>query len=131
MMDKKKITEAIKKHGSQVKAAAALGMSRSTMRRILATEKSCSDAGSKKRKTLMDFRREYDRDLIIPSKIREGLKEIGWEYESDFARICGVSLGDLAAYREDFAAHWLTIKRDGRRVWASTKTLCDQLRKMI
>ena len=55
----------------------------------------------------------------------------GWEYESAFAKQAGVSLSDMATYREQFFDYVVSLKREGKRVIAGTKALAAQLREMI
>jgi len=84
-------------------------------------------------KTLDEFRRTYDKDTIIPAKVREALERLadGWQYESEFVRAAGVSYADLGNYRDMFADHIVTIRRDNKRVWAGTTALAAQLREMV
>jgi hypothetical protein len=64
-----------------------------------------------KAKTLADFRAAHDPDVMIPNRIRAGLAAIEKEgpehylYGSDFLKLTGLSTTQLAAYREQFAAH--------------------------
>ena len=69
----------------------------------------------------------------MPWKVREALRILGngWEYEVAFAKAAGVSLADLATYRDQFAAHVVQLSREGRRAWAGTKAAADQMRKML
>jgi len=85
------------------------------------------------KRNLSEFRRLYDKSFIIPSRIREGLKKLGagWEYEVDFAKLAGVSLGELATYREQFLDFVVVTGKEGRRAWAGTKSFAAQMRKMI
>jgi hypothetical protein len=84
-------------------------------------------------RTLAEFRATYDRDTIIPARIRAALKSLGasWEYETEFARRAALSLGDLAAYRPQFEQYWLAIRRDGKRAWAGSPALCAQMKEML
>jgi hypothetical protein len=88
----------------------------------------------RKAKGLSAFRAEYDRDYIVPTKIKAALRMLGqggWEYEVDFSRMAGVSLADLAAYRDKFCGYWVQVKRDGRRAWAGSAALAASMRKMV
>ena len=84
-------------------------------------------------RTLEEFRATYDRDTIVTSRIRSALDELGdgWEYEVAFARLAGVSLGDLAAYREMFAEHIVHIRRDGKRAWTGCTHTAQIMREMV
>jgi len=86
-----------------------------------------------KGKSLADFKATYDRSYIVPKRIREGLKALrgGWEYEAQFARLAAVSTQDLNMYRDEFAAHIVPLNKDGRRAWAATATLAEQMKGMI
>lgn len=83
-------------------------------------------------KTIAEFRATYDKSYIVPAKIKATIKELGngWEYETTFAKMAGVSLADLGSFRDEFAAHVISL-REGRRVWAGTKAIADQMRQMI
>lgn len=142
---------AVAKHGSQTKAAAALGVGRKTIRRALErvgdkpTPAGAVKGGGKsvppfaakavqprKGRSLADFRRVYDKDLIIPARIRAAIKELGaggWEYEQGFVKIAGVSTQDLGNYRDQFADHIVTIKE--RRAWAGSKETATKMRSML
>ena len=126
----------VKEHGGVRAAARATGIPRSTFVKRLRKERAGHTAGKpdarKAGRSLAEFRSEYDKDYIIPAKIKAGIKELagGWEYEVAFAKLAGVSLADLSAYRDAFAYHWFPIKRDGKRVWAATAELARKLKGM-
>ena len=84
-------------------------------------------------RTLDDFRSVYDKDTIIPAKIRAALAELGesWEYESEFVRRAGLSYADLSAYRPMFEAHCIHIRRDDKRAWAGSPQFANRLREML
>lgn len=85
-------------------------------------------------KTLADFRQAYDKDTIIPAKIRDGLGFLGpegWEYEVEFAKMCGVSLYDMGRVRDRFADNIVTIGRNSKRAWAGSKALAAKMREMV
>lgn len=92
-------------------------------------------ADVKKPKTLQDFRAVHDKSFVIPNKIREGLAKLGndgWEYETDFVKLCGVSVLDFASFREQFADYYVVVggTRSGKRVWAGSKALAAKMREM-
>jgi hypothetical protein len=78
-----------------------------------------------KAKTLEDFRAAHDPNVIVPSKIQAGLAAIlkegpeNWDYEVDFLRRTGLSVTQLATFRDQFAkyiveapaTHGKTVKR--------------------
>lgn len=72
-------------------------------------------------KSLSEFRETFDKNVIIPRQIREGLKKLGnaWDYEAAFAKACGVSITDISNFRDEFSDNWHSLKREGRRVWGS------------
>jgi hypothetical protein len=85
-------------------------------------------------RSLTEFRQTYDKDTIIPQRIRAALKAIGhggWAYETEFTRSAEVSLMDLSAYRDMFAVYVVPIKKDGKRAWAGSKRTADEMRAMV
>ena len=84
-------------------------------------------------KSLAEFRSKHDKDYIVPKKIADALKMLGngWENEVDFIRLAQLSTTDLAMYRDQFAEHWVVVDRSGKRVWAGTKTLAEEMRGML
>lgn len=136
--------EALEKYGSQREAAAALGISRKSLRDRLNRGRTATVSDKKDEprpksqspvlvKTLEDFRNTYDKDVIIPAKIREGIAALsgGWAYEQEFVRFAGVSYNDLGIYRDMFADYVVIIKRGERRAWAATPELAEEMRKML
>jgi len=87
----------------------------------------------KKGKTLSDFRAIYDKSTIVPAKVKAGLKDLGasgWDYEALFSKAIGVSLSDLAMFRDQFADHVVSLK-EGRRIWAGSVCVAKQMRDML
>lgn len=86
----------------------------------------------KQGRTLEEFRRTYDKDYIVPARVKAALAELGngWEYEVQFARLAGVSLADLSSYRDAFAGHVVTL-RDSRRAWAGKESVAEQMKGML
>lgn len=82
---------------------------------------------------LSEFREVYDKDFIVPKRIKQGLKELGqgWEYEAEFIRQIGVRAIDLAAYRDMFADHIVNIRSESKRAWAGTTATAKQMREMV
>lgn len=85
-------------------------------------------------KTLSDFRQVYDKSTIVPKAIKSALKDLGqsgWEYEVQFAKMAGISLVDIANFREMFADYIVSIKRDNKRVWAGSVSTANEMRSMV
>lgn len=82
-------------------------------------------------KSLEDFRAAHDKSYIVPGKVRAALKALGdgWEYEMAFAKLAGVSLGDLSAFRAMFEDHIVVVERT-KRAWAGSKALAAKMREM-
>lgn len=134
-----------KEHGmSLTRAAAAAGMARSTFtkllrgevpakpRKTLAKPAGGPDPARGVGKALAEFRSTFDKNVIVPERIRAGLSALGsnWEYEVAFAKFCGVSLADMSNFRGLFPDNWLAVKREGRRVWSSKATI-RAMREML
>lgn len=86
-----------------------------------------------KGKTLADFRQVYDKATIVPAKVKAAIKLLGvsgWEYESQFAKIAGVTLSDIGMFRDQFAGHIVSL-RDNRRAWAGSEKTANIMREMI
>jgi hypothetical protein len=84
-------------------------------------------------RSLTEFRATYDKATIVPTRVKAALKALGaggWEYENIFARAAGVSLSDLANFRDAFAAHIVSL-REGRRAWAGSAATATAMREMI
>ena len=137
-MTQQEVKNAVAKHGGYKPAGRALGVSASSLKRWASGEckpksnVSCESSGVGRK--LSDFRAAYDKDFIVPKRIKDGLKKLGcggWEYEVVFAKSIGVSLMDLGAYREMFADNVVQISRDGRRAWAGSIATAKQMREMV
>ena len=130
-MTKAEAEAAVKKYGSQTKAAAALKMGRATIKRALESAEA-KEVKKPAGRSLTDFRKAYDKDTIIPSKIKAGLTELGqsWEYESEFVKRCGISFNDMGNYRDQFEGNWMVIRGDGKKVWSSVK-LIEEMKGMV
>ena len=152
------VVAAVKSEGSQALAAKKLKLARSTISRRLALakdKKNCptnadiaklkafstkvktvkSDKAPvvKSGKSLNEFRSAYDKDIIIPKKIKVGLSLLGsgWEYEVQFAKIAEISLSDLNIYREQFADYVVALRKENKRVWAGTKGVAQAIREIL
>lgn len=121
---------------SYMKIAAKLGVSRSTVTRALTQDAESNKSGNVGKpapaRSVIDFRKLYDKDIIVPQKIRAAFKIMpDWLYETEFVREAGLTLADLAAYRDMFVDHIVTLKRDSRRVWARTPAIAEQLKEYL
>ena len=86
-----------------------------------------------KRKTLAEFRATYDKATIVPAKLRAAIKSLGqggWEYEVQFSHNAGVSLSDLANFRDQFSKYVVAL-REGRRVWAGSPKTAQIMKEII
>ncbi len=83
-----------------------------------------------------EFRKSFDKSLIIPAKFREALEALGnsWETEGEFVKRLGCSQAEFGQYKEPFAeAHSIEVLVKGarKRVWAGTKAYAAKLRGII
>lgn len=128
--------QALKQAASQTAAARALGISRSTLQhRLKLMPKEMPGQSAPARtvgRSLAEFRSSHDKAFIIPQKIRAGLAALGdgWEYEMAFAKLAGVSLGDLSAFRSIFEAHLVVVERT-KRAWAGKASTAEKMRSMV
>ena len=128
---------AIAEHGGLRPAARALGVDNGWLCRIAkrADEGAAQPPQKPKAvKTLADFRQAYDKDTIVPAKIKQGLAALGadgWEYEVEFAKLCGVSLYDMGRVRDRFADYVVPVNRNTKRAWAGSKSLASKMREMV
>lgn len=135
-MSRQEVLAAVTKHGAERRAAKALGISRNKLRAILGKPERAPvtvTEATRKVRTLTDFRKEFDKSFIVPTRIKNGLRTLGtgWDYEVSFAKLAGVSLTDLAAFRDQFADHIVHLERSGRRAWAGSKATADAMRRML
>ena len=84
-------------------------------------------------KSLEEFKKLHDPNFIIPNRISLALAALGdgWDYEVNFLKLAGLSVTQLANYREQFEDHTVAINgKNPKRVWCGTKKLAAQLRTM-
>jgi hypothetical protein len=89
---------------------------------------------SKVGKSLADFRKQYDKNFIVPEKIEKALRQLGaggWETELNFAKLAGVSMTDVGLFREKYQDHVVLVERGSRRIWAGSKSLAKKLKEMV
>lgn len=133
------IREAVKKHGSQRKAAAALGIAQSSVNNALngrrdgVAKLAPQGLGKPGGRSLNEFRETHDKNFIVPKKIKAALAALGggWEYEMAFAKMAGISLGDLSAYRSMFEEDHVVVIGGSKRAWAGTKLAAEKMRAMV
>jgi len=138
-----KVTDAMTKMragGASYQAIAnAAGVSKSTVQEAFGARKRKkalpppAKATEPKRagRSLAEFRATYDKDTIVPGKIKAALKILDvWEFEAQFARLAGVSLSDLGNYRDQFSGYVVALK-ESRRAWARTTGIAKAMREMI
>lgn len=135
-MTKNEAEAAIKKHGGIRPAARALGMDHKKLWRLVRAGQSKAESVAKTAKvarTLAEFRATYDKDTIVPAKIRAALSQLraGWEYEADFVRRAGISFSDLGNYRAMFEVNCVNIRRDGKRAWTGNVKLAQQMKEVV
>jgi hypothetical protein len=86
-----------------------------------------------KAKTLSEFRNTYDKSTIVPAKVKTAIHALGskgWEYEVQFAKMAGVSIPDLAMFREQFA-DFVVVLKDNKKAWAGSVSTAKEMRAMI
>lgn len=89
-----------------------------------------------KPKTLADFKAAHDPNVIIPNKIRAGLALIEkegpehWVYEMEFLKLSGLSTTQLAAFRDQFAAHTVeaSVGKNVKRCYFGNAKVAAKLR---
>jgi hypothetical protein len=131
-------TAAIAKHGSQTKAAAALGITRGKLRRLLAKagpKPAAPAVAAQSRirgRSLSEFRAQYDLETIVPQRVGAALKALGstWLYEAEFVKAAGVTTAQLSMFRDRYAAHIVNVK-DSRRVWVGSAAVARQMGEML
>jgi hypothetical protein len=81
---------------------------------------------------LAEFKQTYDKNTIIPQKVRAALKELGtaWEYEAEFIKRADISYTDLAAFRDMFSDHVVIVKRENKKIWCGTVAFANQLKEL-
>lgn len=86
-------------------------------------------------RSLDEFRKSYDKSHIVPTRIKAALAGLGgaWMTELEFAKLAGVSVPDLAAYREAYEEHVVVLlgQHKGKRLWAGTKQAAARMREML
>jgi hypothetical protein len=141
-MNVEEVKGAILKFGSQQAAARKLGITRGQLRHILGIGRGTSKVissiprnkigQSTSCKSLKDFRMLYDKNVIVPRKIKEALKRLGvngWTYEAELIHDAGISQTDMGNFRHLFLDFYVEMK--SKRVWAGSAKFAQTLRGMI
>lgn len=92
-----------------------------------------------KPRTVSDFRATYDRNVIVPAKIKAGLAallKIGKEHyapDEEFRNLCGLQGAQLADFRDQFRKHWfftpsISGNKTPKRVWFGDAKVAARLR---
>lgn len=86
-------------------------------------------ASKLKARSLSDFQSVHDKSVVIPGKIRAALAEMAklgpehYEYELEFLKLAGLSVTDLAAHRDQFAAHIVHVKHANGKAYSTPKNV--------
>jgi len=97
--------------------------------------KNISNAG------LIEFRKQYDKNVIIPERIKAGLAKLakvradgtGWKTDQVFIKdFAGVSNTDFGMFREQFLSYAVNVgtERQPRWVWFGTEKAAAEARKI-
>lgn len=86
-------------------------------------------------RSMSDFQATHDKNIVIPTKIKAALAAIGEEYryEFEFLKEAGISINDLARFRDQFDGHMVVVRtRDSKpkNVWFGTTANADKAREM-
>jgi len=84
-------------------------------------------------RSLKDFKQTYDKNTVVPQKIKKALKELGasWEYEAEFIKRAGVNYTDMNTFREMFGDNVVYVKKDNKKIWCGTVAFANQLKELI
>jgi len=142
-------------HGSVMKAARALGVSKSTLQRWYTRDRNAGaapaatlppprttaprpgpapSAPTPVGRSVAEFQRLHNPDIVIPEKIRAALAGVGadkWVYETELARLAGMASERVRAYRHLFPDHVVAVKLNGPFVWAGSPEAAQQLRSAL
>lgn len=96
-----------------------------------------SDSGA----GLDEFRKQFDKNVIVPDKIRAALEKLAkrrkdgtaWETELQFLKTAGLSTTDLATFRDAFAEYHVNVgtERAPKRVWFGSRLAADKARATV
>ena len=92
-------------------------------------------AASKKARKPEEFRGAHDKSIIVPAKIRAGIKNLGvngWLYESEFLAAIDVAHTDFGRFKAEFEEFTVTPRgKNPRRVWCGSKKLAAKFREYV
>lgn len=138
-MKVEEVQAAVIKYGNQQEAARKLGITRGQLRHALGIARGTLKTISVPRmspstsaKSLNDFRMLYDKNVIVPRKIKDALKRLGsngWTYEAELIHDAGISQTDMGNFRHLFSDFFVEMK--SKRVWAGSAKFAQTLRGMI
>lgn len=86
-------------------------------------------------RSLNDFQATHDKNVVVPTLIREALSRIvgEWRYEMEFIREANISIVDIGRYRDNFSEHMVVIKTKDNKpknVWFGSTADADKARDM-
>lgn len=127
------IQAALKKcGGSRTKAARLLKMSyRQLGRRLRASQVAAEQSSSILGLTRQDFKSKYDKNFIVPKKIKDALKKLGPDRylpEAEFIRLAGISQTDMGFFRPQFEDDYVVVVERTKRLWCGSKKLAAEFR---
>lgn len=85
---------------------------------------------------LSAFRSQYDRNVIIPNKIKAALARMlkesseAWLENGDFSKLSGVGLTELGTFKTQFEKHIVEVGGSGRgkRIWFADPKVATKAR---
>lgn len=90
---------------------------------------------------LDEFAAQYDKNVIVPNKIKAGLEKLAnrrkdgtaWETEVNFLKTAALSTTDLSLFRDQFTAYHVNVgtDRQPKRVWFGSKVAADKARSKV
>lgn len=88
-----------------------------------------------------DFRATYDKNVIVPNKIKAGLEKLvslradgtGWLTDANFQKVAGLSTTDLSRFRTQFEEFQVNVgtDRQPKWVWFGTKKAASKARDAV
>jgi hypothetical protein len=88
-----------------------------------------------------DFRATYDKNVIVPNKIKAGLEKLlalradgtAWATDVNFLKTAGLSTTDLARFREQFVEFQVNVgtDRQPKWVWFGSKKAAAKAREAV
>lgn len=86
-----------------------------------------------KGRSLQEFKSTFDKNTIIPQKIKKALKELGngWEYENEFIKRAGINYTDLNMFKSEFEDYFIFLTKQHKKIWCGTIEMINQLKELI